>query len=191
MIRQSSGAFLQNERGDVWSIPILAHTSRGLSFNHSNGHTPCGVYTIDGVMPEANNPLEFGGHRRLIVNFLKEDAKDSYRALLPRLHWSLDWWKQSELAGLLGRSLLRIHGTGHINLNIFSNYFPFVPTSGCLATIETKTFFGHKMTDQRELLDALMVAQGLDKSFENEMKIHGLLYVVEFDGNLSALEFRV
>jgi hypothetical protein len=191
VIRLASGAFLQNARGDVWSIPILAHTCRGLSFNHSYGHTPCGIYTIDGVMPEANFPLEFGEYRRLIVNFLSPSGVDDYQDLLPRGHWSLHWWKQSLLAGLLGRSLLRIHGTGYLNFNIFSSYFPFVPTSGCLATMETRAILGHKITHQRELLDALMMAQGLDKSFENEMKIHGLLYVVEFDGSLSALEFKV
>ena len=190
LIRKPSGQFLQSKSGQVWSIPILGHTHRGLSFNHSNGHTPCGVYTIDGVMPEANNQREFGKFRRLIVNFLKDEDGHEYNDKLPRSHWCLNWWKQSKLASLLGRSLLRIHGTGRINYNIFSSHYPFVPTSGCLATLE-RGIWGQRLTHQRELLDAVMDAQGLAPIYENELKIHGLLYVVEFDGSLSALEFKV
>jgi hypothetical protein len=190
LIRKVDGKFVVNSQGHIWSIPILAHTHRGLSFNHSNGHTPCGIYSIDGVMPEANNQLEFGKFRRLIVNFLKPEEGQEYFNRMPQSHWNLNWWKQSMLANFLGRSLLRIHGTGRKNFNIFSSYYPFVPTSGCLATMETGRF-GERIAHQRQLLDVLMQAQGLSPVYENELKIHGLLYVVEFDGSLSALEFKV
>lgn len=190
LIRKSNGQFYKRDSGQLWSIPILAHTHRGLSFNHSNGHTPCGIYNIDGVMPEANNQLDFGNFRRLIVNFLKPEDDHEYCLRLPKSHWSLNWWKQSKLAFLLGRSLLRIHGSGRVNYNIFSAHYPFVTTSGCLATME-RGIWGEQINHQRELLDALMDAQGLAPLYENELKIHGLLYVVEFDGSLSALEFKV
>ena len=191
LIRKSDGTFLKNQDQDIWSIPVLAHTHRGLSFNHSNGHTPCGVYTIDGVMPKPDRPRDFGEYRRLIVNFLNPQSEHDYLNLVPSDHHSLHWWKQSKLAYLLGRSLLRIHGTGLKNYNIFSSYYPFVPTSGCLATIEIEGIGVHKKHHQRDLLNALMRAQGLDENYENEAKIHGLLYVVEFNDSLSALEFKV
>ncbi len=190
IIRTSEGSFVKDEAGNIWSTPVIGLSGRGLPFNHSNGDTPMGVFTIDSVMPEANKNYEFGEFRRLIVNFIKESQDESgFKKYLPKSHLSLSWWKQSLVARDLGRSLLRIHGTGRKNHNIFSSYFPLVPTSGCLATNEAQLFGIYKRQDQRLLLDTLMKAQGLLPCFENELKIHGLLYVVEFDDNLNALVF--
>ncbi len=190
LIRDESGKFVTKEFGHIWSIPVLGLSSRGLPFHHTNGCTPAGIYTIDSVKPLADNQKAFGEFRRLIMNFINKSSDEAeLRCFLPSTHHSLDWWKQSVVARNLGRSLLRIHGTGMKNRNPFGPHYPFVPTSGCLATKET-SFLGLKKTqDQRLLLDTLMKAQGLDVLNENELKIHGLLYVVEFDDSLSALSF--
>ena len=136
VVRDEFGEFVKNHQGHVWSIPILGLSGRGLDFNHSNGCTPTGVYTIDSVMPEANKHETFGRHRRLIVNFIPESVGEAeLLRLLPTEHSSLGWWKQSVVARDLGRHLLRIHGTGRKNFNLLTPYFPFVPTSGC---------FGHQ-----------------------------------------------
>ena len=65
-----------------------------------------------------------------------------------------------------------------------------VASAGCLTTIEKKTLGLFKIEHQRELLDTLMEALELPNSYENESKIHGLLYVVDFDGTYQALEFK-
>lgn len=190
VVRNHKGEFFTRKNGDVWSISILGLSSRELSFHHSNGCTPMGVYTLDSVMPEANNTYEFGKYRRLIVNFIPASTGETgLKRYLPESHHSLNWWKQSVLGRELGRSLLRIHGTGRTNNNFFTPYYPFVPTSGCLATNEASVLGMKEYHDQRLLLDVLMEASGLEPSYENESKIHGLLYVVEFDDNLSALSF--
>lgn len=190
VIRDEHGSFFTKPNGSVWSIPILALSGRGLPFNHSNGCTPMGVFTIDSVMPEANKNYEFGEYRRLIVNFIKPSENEvELMKLLPRDQHGLAWWKQSLVGRVLGRSLLRIHGTGRVNRNFLTPYYPFVPTSGCLATNEASILGLKKARDQRLLLNALMQAQNLPISYENESKIHGLLYVVEFGDNLSALRF--
>ncbi len=183
LLKKADGSFCLDSQGNIWSISILGHTERGLSFNFSSGCTPCGLYSIDGVMAQANNPYLFGQYRRLILNFMPE-----IMANLPKDHHELSWWRQAEVASKLGRSLLRIHGTGRVNRNPLTPYFPFVPTSGCLATNEVQ-LAGMKSHDQRLLLDAMMSAIGEEAIFENESKIHGLLYVVEFDDNLARLEF--
>lgn len=190
LVKKENGEFVTDRDGSIWSIPVLGLSGRGLPFHHSNGQTPMGVYTLDSVMPEANKPYEFGKFRRIIVNFIPSSLGEAQLLEhLPPTHHSLNWWKQSLVARELGRSLLRIHGTGRVNRNIFSPYFPFVPTSGCLATNEA-SFFGLKQfCDQRLLLDVLMKASGLEPIYENESKIHGLLYVVEFDDTLSSLLF--
>lgn len=194
VIRRPDGGFHTKKNGDVWFISILGLSGRGLPFNHSNGCTPMGVFTIDSVMPEANKQHEFGRYRRLIVNFIKQsENEEELLKLIPRNQQGSDWWKPSLIGRILGRSLLRIHGTGRKNTNILTPYYPFVPTSGCLATNES-SFMGLQglleTHDQRHLLDALMAALNLPASYENESKIHGLLYVVEFDGTYQALEFR-
>jgi len=141
-------------------------------------------------MPEANKAFEFGQFRRLIVNFIPRSSDESsIRKYLPENHQDKSWWKASVVGRELGRDLLRIHGTGRVNLNPFTSYFPFVPTSGCLATNEANLLGFKKFKDQRLLLDTLMSALNLPLIHENESKIHGLLYVIELDDNLGALHF--
>lgn len=190
LIRRPDGRFLINASGHLWSIPILGLSSRGLAFNHSNGNTPQGIFTVDSVMPEANYPEEFGSYRRLIVNFISKSTDEGkLKKFMPVSQYSLNWWKPGVVAREMGRSLLRIHGTGR-STNILKPYYPMVPTSGCLATNEVNLFGLYRSHDQRNLLDALMLALDLVPNFDNESKIHGLLYVVEFDGKFQALEFR-
>ncbi len=190
-IRKPDGTFVHKDNGDLWSVRVLGTSGRGLPFNHSNGTTPCGVFSVDSVMPEANKTYEFGVFRRLIVNFLPASPKEeNLKQFLPKTHHSHIWWKPCLVGRDLGRSLLRIHGTGRINKNPFSPHFPMIPSSGCLTTTE-RSFMGIvKINDQRLLLDALMSALKLPQTFENESKIHGLLYVIEFDGTYQALEFK-
>lgn len=190
-IRRANGCFVHQVSGNLWSIKVLGLSGRGLPFNHSNGSTPSGVYTVDSVMPLANKNYEFGAHRRMIVNFIEKSTdEEKLKGLLPADHLEKSWWLPSVIGRELGRSLLRIHGTGRINKNPMSSYFPMVPSSGCLTTTE-RSFMGLiNINDQRLLLDTAMDAQNLQPSFENESKIHGLLYVIEFDGTYQALEFK-
>ena len=190
-VKNNHGQFVHKKDGSVWSIPVLGLSSRGLPFNHSNGTTPTGIYSIDSVMPEANNTAEFGVHRRLIVNFIKQtENEEAMLQLMPRSLHAHSWWKPCVVGREMGRSLLRIHGTGAVNKNPFSSHYPMIPSSGCLTTTEKKRLGLFKIEHQRELLDTLMTSLELPKTFENESKIHGLLYVIDFDGTYQTLEFK-
>ena len=142
-------------------------------------------------MPEANKNYEFGAFRRLIVNFLQNSpGEENIKQFLPRTQHNSSWWLPSIVGRELGRSLFRIHGTGKVNKNPFTPYFPMIPSSGCLTTTE-RIFMGLvQINDQRLLLDTAMEALELLPSYENELKIHGLLYVIEFDDTYQALEFQ-
>jgi hypothetical protein len=75
---------------------------------------------------------------------------------------------------------LRIHGTGKINEDPASPYYPLMPTMGCISQRENS--YGEvEYKDQRQILDTLMIASGLDPVFENEEKLLGLLYVIDID----------
>jgi hypothetical protein len=132
-------------------------------------------------MPEANEQLWYGKFRRLILNFVfKTENEIEYKKLLPESSLSFHWWKQAMIGRDVGRDLLRIHGTSLINKNPDSNYFPFIPTSGCLA--QREGIYGEQeYVDQRRLLDQLMISLDLSPVFDNETKIKGLLYILEID----------
>lgn len=190
-VKRADGRFVHKDNGEVWSVPVLGLSSRRLPFNHSNGSTPCGVYSVDSVMPEANQFSEFGKFRRLIVNFIKTSPnEEKIKQLLPRTHHKRTWWIPCIIARELGRSLLRIHGTGTVNKNPFNSHFPMISSSGCLTTTERSFMGKFHINHQRELLDVLMQAQDLVPAYENESKIHGVLYVVEFDDTYQTLEFK-
>lgn len=190
-IKKANGSFVHKINGDVWAINVLATSGRGLFFNHSNGMTPAGVYTVDSVMPVADKNEEFGQSRRLILNFLNSSPnEENIKQFLPRKQHEHAWWLPSIIARDMGRSLFRIHGTGKKNKNFFSPYFPMIPSSGCLTTTEYNWWEIFKKNEQRDLLDTLMEALDLPKTHENESKIQGLLYVVDFDGTYQDLEFK-
>lgn len=186
LIRLMDGSFLRDKKNNIWSIRTLGLSSRGLNFCHTNGSTPTGIYQINSVMPECNHQYEFGKNRRLKIHFIDDSQLMEY---LPKESLEHHWWQQASIANTLGRSLFRIHGSGRVNKNPLSSFFPLVPSSGCLTTTE-RNFLGiWKIDDQRRLLDGLLEASLLDKSFTDELKIHGLLYVINFDGTYQALEF--
>ncbi len=190
IIQKANGELYRSQNGKIFSLPILGFSSRGLSFHHKNGWTPCGVYRVNGVMPLADKFLEFGRYHRLIVDFIEGSLDEEIlKTKIPFTHFERNWWKQGVLARELGRSLLRIHGAGEVNRKITSPYFPFVPTSGCIATREF-SFLGKKIHDQRRLLDALMDAQELPITEANEVKIQALLYVFELDDRKSKVILR-
>ncbi|MBY0414203.1 MAG: hypothetical protein K2Q18_08560, partial [Bdellovibrionales bacterium] len=132
--------------------------------------------TVEGMTCEGRNPFLWG--------------LENIKQFLPRTHHARHWWAQGLVGRELGRSLLRIHGTGTVNKNPFSSYYPMIPSSGCLTTTERNFMGFFKTTHQRELLDCLMAAEGNLVTLENESKIHGILYVVEFDDTYQALEFK-
>lgn len=170
-----------DQDGKLWTQPALASASRGLPSYQRNGNTPAGIHEIQGVMPAADQQISFGKFRRLILEFVKKTNNESaHLALLPESSRASAWWRPATIARDVGRSLLRVHGTGRMNSDPTSSWFPFMRTSGCIAKREN-TYNGITYQDQRELLDVLMEAQGLQVSYANEAKIKGLLYLIEID----------
>jgi len=173
---------LNNDNQTIWSQPALGLSRHGKKYNQQNGNTPSGVYRIDGVMPEADQRMVFGSFRRLILNFVsKTENEVDQKYLLPASSHENLWWHEATTARDIGRGLFRIHGTG-LRSSDTRPYFPLVATSGCVAKREN-TYNSVKYKDQRELLDEMMLAQGLEPKFENEARLRGLLYVINLDDN--------
>jgi hypothetical protein len=179
-----------NEKGDLWRQPFLAYSKRGLPSYVKNGHTPAGVHRMDSVMPEANRQKVYGKYRRMILDFVPptEDEKE-LKKTLPMSSHDLDWWRASVVARDVKRDLLRIHGTGLKSRKRSSTYFPFVPTSGCVASRERK-YNGVRYRDQRHVLDQVMKSLGLEPTFSNEPHVKGLLYVIDLDDKNEAMSYK-
>jgi hypothetical protein len=172
---------VRTKDGSLWARPALASAVTGFPSHQRNGHTPAGVYTVDSVMPVADQTQSFGKFRRLIINFIEESKSENLlKSFLPKSSWSNSWWRPSVVARDIGRNLLRIHGTGKMNVDPTTAFFPFVQTHGCIAQREN-TYNEVTYIDQRTLLDSLMTALALDPIYQNEVKIKGILYVIDVD----------
>jgi hypothetical protein len=169
------------EGGALWSQPAIAMSDGNIPYDERNGNTPMGVHLVDGVMPAADIPLYYGKFRRLILDFVSASTDEKeQKKLFPESSHASKWWREAVVARDIGRNLLRMHGTGSINPDSTTTFYPLLPTLGCVGQREGK--YGKvDYTDQRALLDHWMKAAGLEPIFENEPKIRGLLYVIDID----------
>jgi hypothetical protein len=181
VMKNVHGQAVRLDNGTLWSNPSLASSSRGLPSYSRNGNTPQGIHTIDSVMPNADAPMSFGKFRRFILNFVPKSKNEVLmKSLLPASSHDNDWWNAAVVSRDMGRNLLRIHGTGKINVDKETPYYPFMRTSGCIAQREN-TYDGVTFKDQRDLLDSVMKAMDLAATFANETHVKGILYLVDID----------
>ncbi|OUR96628.1 hypothetical protein A9Q84_09800 [Halobacteriovorax marinus] len=156
-----------------WSLPALCKGRENKAFFMPNGQTPTGLYSINSVMPKADNTELFGEYRRLKLDF---KSRENIEEILSDSLLEHPFWKSAVIASDLGRSLLRIHGTGLKNKKFYKKYHPFVTTSGCVSMRETSKF-----NDQRLLLNQLMKSMQLEETFLNEEEINGHLCIIELN----------
>lgn len=181
VMKNIHGEPVRLDNGTLWSNAALASSAKGLPSYQRNGNTPEGILTIDSVMPEADQQKSFGKFRRLILNFVPKSKDETLmKSLLPVTSHAAEWWTNASVSRDVGRSLFRIHGTGKINLDPTTPYYPFMRTSGCIAQKEN-TYDGVTFRDQRNLLDSIMAAMDLSALYANEPEIKGILYLLEID----------
>ena len=179
VMRDTNGTNVRNSDGSLWSNPALASARSGFPSYQRNGNTPAGIFTIDSVMPTADQQLSFGKFRRMILNFVPKSRSEALiKSLLPTSSHDNDWWKPTTVARDAGRNLFRIHGSGRLNTEPNTPYYPLNRTNGCISQREN-TYDGITYKDQRDLLDSIMKALELEPSYANEPKIKGILYIME------------
>jgi hypothetical protein len=187
VIKSKLNEIVKKENGEIWSMPVLAKSSRGLPSNITNGNTPMGIHLIKSVMPQANRQRFFGKFRRVILNFIPNSSEQELetKSFLPASQHGLTWWKRASIARDVGRKYLRIHGTSLISKRS-KLYYPHMASSGCLTTLEGE-YDGVKYIDQREVLDAMMNALGLATTYKNEVKLKGLFHLLQLDNKKGAV----
>lgn len=147
ILKNRNGQFVR-QNGQLWSVPLLVRSIHGLGWNFSRGQTPQGIYRIEGVMPKSGAQF-FGAYGQfpLVKVFLPFESGvreflprrkgrftgtlKAYQALLPPSWRGYFPIQQSYWAGKMGRSLIRIHGSGEAS-DFFSGkaLYPQIATIG-------------------------------------------------------------
>jgi hypothetical protein len=184
LIKDSKGQFLQSGN-QPWSVSLLARSLHNLRWNMQAGNTPQGVFRVEGTLaPTPDTFRAFGQFPRFklfmpfeseVKSFLPNrpgpffGSLDDYRQLLPATWRSYPPMAQSYWAGKIGRSLVRIHGTGEdpelfygdkTSLASTAQSYPWNPSIGCLSALERYDTAGNLVeADMPKILEAFTRAQ--------------------------------
>ncbi len=207
-IKDRNGQFLRENNqpnAPLWSVPLLTRSLHGLRWNFVRGNTPQGIYRIEGTMPRSESPY-FGAYGQfpLVKVFLPYEAGvksylptqtgqmpldlSSYQNLLPPSWRGYAPVEQAYWAGKLGRSLIRIHGSGEFptffaNNQRFPQSYGWNPAIGCLSAKEIYNEDGSLQEgDMPKILQALSDAGG--------GKIEGYMIVTQVDNNQKLVPFE-
>ncbi len=180
----------------LWSAQLLTRSLHGLRWNFTRGSTPQGIHRIEGTMPRSESAY-FGAYGQfpLVKLFLPHEpgarafassqtpafpsALQQYQTLLPPSWQNYFPAQESYWAGKLGRTLLRIHGSGEFpdffaNNSRFPQSYGWNPAIGCLSAKESYNADGTlREADMPKILEALSLA--------NRGKIEGYLILGEIE----------
>ncbi len=180
IIRKPDGKFLRDESGKIFSIPQLARAITDLPGYITNGNTPEGILSIQGIDFSKNVFIGPSPNLQLVLPYEVSPQKyfhnevtdtvwnkDFYSNLLP------DSWKnylpiyEAYYAGKAGRNEIIAHGTT-IDPEFYKekSYYPFTPSLGCLTTKELWSDVNGKIveSDQIKLMNAFNDA-GVDNGY--------------------------
>ncbi len=192
MLKNSQGQFYRPQ-GQLWNMSLLARSIYPLDWNFSSGETPQGLMRIAGTMPRTPPEYRPFGQFPSIKIFLPNEKGASfipgipetttldlgmYRSLWPRTWQNYRPVEQSYWAGNLGRSLLRIHGSGEDPSFFYPNPVDLPnPTIGCIGALEQYTPDGRLIrAELPQLLNAWNAIQ--------PGAMNGYLWLIEVPGTM-------
>ncbi len=150
IIKKSDGRFLRENSGEIFSVQQLARSITDLPGYITNGNTPQGILSIQGIDFSKNDFIGSCPNLQLVLPF--EVTPDVYfHSNVNDSIWNLDYYKnllpqswqnylpiyESFYAGKAGRNEIIAHGTT-IDPGFYADelYYPFTPSLGCLTTKE-------------------------------------------------------
>jgi hypothetical protein len=170
--RLADGSFAMNKKpSDLWFVRHLGRANSGLPGYITNGNTPEGLFSIQGLGTSKN---KFIGPTPLVElaipyevfpsTFFHGDVEDTvwsrlnYMTIFPRRWQDYLPVYASFYAGKAGRSEIVAHGST-IDPEFHSGYpwYPFTPSLGCLTTLELwdEETGKRKISDQQILIDLI------------------------------------
>ena len=173
IVRKPDGSFVRNDNGTVFYISQLARSRTNLPGYLTNGNTPQGIFSIQGIdtsklvdigrTPNIQLVMPFEANPDLYLH--ENNSSDTvwtkalYANLLPE-----SWQKYFPIwgtyyAGKAGRSEIIAHGTT-IDPSYYygKTYYPNTPTIGCLCAKEIwSEYDGSRLeSDQAALINAFL-----------------------------------
>jgi len=186
IIKKPDGTFLRTKNDSIFYIPQLARAISNLPGYLTNGNTPQGIFSIQGIDTSKNIFIGPSPNIQLVLpfeadiqTFFHNDKSGEwsikkYQTLLP------EEWRyylpiyESFYAGKAGRNEIIAHGTT-VDPSFYTSrpYYPNTPTLGCLSAIE---LWSDKngipiRSDQVDLVNAFLSTGQKD----------GYLFVIELD----------
>jgi hypothetical protein len=185
VLKDRDGKFVRHTSGRLWSTQLLLKSLHNLNWNFERGQTPQGIYRVEGLRTQPDDEFfRAYGHFSLVKLFLPFEAgakaflpnkpgsfKGSltdYTNLLPP-SWRENWGiQQSFWAGMLGRNVFRIHGSGEApdffpSKEKYGESYSWNPTIGCLSALELYNEKGQLIkADMPKVLKALQIVGGKD-----------------------------
>jgi hypothetical protein len=187
IVKDTTGNFMKNDDGEIFSVPQLARSLSNFPAYLSNGNTPQGIYRMHGfgssrnpfIGPTDNLQLSMP-YETSLMHFLKDSSitdtawsKKWYRRLLPPSFQNYEPFYETLYASEAGRREIIAHGTA-VDPAFYKGqvYYPYTPTAGCLCTREIWDATGKRIfSDEQKLVDAVKKAGGAN----------GYLIVLELD----------
>jgi hypothetical protein len=179
VIRQPNGEFVKNIDGSFFSVPQLARSISNLPGYLTNGNTPQGMFSIQGIDTSKNYYI---GPTPNIQTRLPYEAEaiEYFHNQVTDTVWSIDLYKnllpeswrdykpifEAYYAGKAGRNEIIVHGTT-IDTSFYKGqtYAPNTPSLGCLCSLElwSEVDGNRELSYQQQLIDAYSkVATGND-----------------------------
>lgn len=172
IIKKPDGKFLRNDSGEIFSVPQLARAITDLPGYITNGNTPEGILSIQGIDFSKNVFIGPSPNLQLVLpyevslqKYFYNEIKDSvwsesyYSDLLPVSWKNYKPIFEAYYAGKAGRNEIIAHGTT-IEPEFYKekSYYPFTPSLGCLTTKELWSDEDGKIleSDQLKFMNAFM-----------------------------------
>jgi len=187
IVRNSDGTFARDNFGNIFYTPQLARSLSNLPGYITNGNTPQGILSLQGIDTSKNIfigttsniqtilPYETDVNKYFHTDYdsTKKWDKYLYDNLLPHSWKNFDPIYEAYYAGKAGRTEIIAHGTA-VNPEYYSDkqYYPNTPTLGCLCAKEIWDDEGNRvLSDQYALVQTYRAAGNLN----------GFFVVVEID----------
>ncbi|NML22813.1 hypothetical protein HHL16_18150 [Pseudoflavitalea sp. G-6-1-2] len=191
IVQNADGRFARHADGRLMIFEQLARSASDLPYFITNGSTPQGVYSIQGIAVSKSQLIGPTPNLQLVMPFesrwqqyfqqpdsipwdSSQNVQQLYNLLLPSAWAQYAPMQEVFNAGQIGRTEIIAHGTA-IDPEYFKNkpYYPLTPTMGCLAAKELwNTTNGRLLvSEQFNLVSAFSATPGSK----------GFLFVINID----------
>ena len=144
IIQLENGQFARDKQGNLLVFEQLARSASDLPFFITNGSTPQGIFSIQGIDVSTNLFIGPTPNLQLLMPFENDSlfyknnlSTTDYKQILPTSWQNHVPIYESFFAGKIGRTEIIAHGTT-IDAELFKekSFYPFTPTLGCLCAKE-------------------------------------------------------